>query len=305
MTTTDKSRADALTDEQREAIKFAASWFDQSVLPDTPYSGYAAALRALLAASPVEQHEAAPADEPTIPADLHHDTAKLVRRFARALANKLLSAQRKYGYSDNWMRDDWADECRAELMRHVQKGDPRDVAAYCAFLWHHNESTKPAQADAQMKITMTVDDAMRIVMANWGDKEAIERIFRANLTLPRSSAEVTDDKAAGLIKTLSDIIHDQTVAMQSAIIEWQHGKGAEAGLSWIVNTLEGPGHLPDFDAPHGKHAQFWFNANQANPLPTCFCGNPSSSLWMGQGFCCDEHYREAKAKHDAARAGGQ
>ncbi|WP_143137606.1 hypothetical protein [Burkholderia ubonensis] len=119
------------------------------------------------------------------------------------------------------------------------------------------------------------------------------------------SGEVTDDKTTRLIKTLSDIIHDQTVAMQSAIIEWQHGKGAEAGLSWIVNTLEGPGHFPDFDAPHGKHAQFWFNANQANPLPACFCGNPSSSLWMGQGFCCDEHYRAAKAKHDAARAGGQ
>ncbi|KVZ57560.1 hypothetical protein WL19_03595 [Burkholderia ubonensis] len=120
---------------------------------------------------------------------------------------------------------------------------------------------------------------------------------------PEPRAEVTDDKTARLIKTLSDIIHDQTVAMQSAIIEWQHGEGAEAGLSWIVNTLEGPGHLPDFDAPHGKHAQFWFNANQANPLPMCFCGNPSSSLWMGQGFCCDEHYREAKAKHDAARSG--
>ncbi|MCW0014619.1 hypothetical protein, partial [Burkholderia pseudomallei] len=39
-------------------------------------------------------------------------------------------------------------------------------------------------------------------------------------------AKVTDDKqdkAKALIKTLSDIIHDQTVAMQSAIIEWQHG----------------------------------------------------------------------------------
>ncbi|VWB76885.1 gp38 [Burkholderia lata] len=94
----------------------------------------------------------AAAEEPTIPADLHHDTAKLVRRFARALANKLLSAQRKYGYSDNWMRDDWADECRAELMRHIRKGDPRDVAAYCAFLWHHNESTAPAQAEKPIGI---------------------------------------------------------------------------------------------------------------------------------------------------------
>ncbi|WP_156438005.1 hypothetical protein [Burkholderia sp. BDU5] len=120
----------------------------------------------------------------------------------------------------------------------------------------------------------------------------------------KPSGEVTGEKTTRLIKTLSDIIHDQTVAMQSAIIEWQHGKGAEEGLNWIVNTLEGPGHLPDFDAPHGKHAQFWFNANQANPLPACFCGNPSSSLWMGQGFCCDEHYRKARANADAARTQG-
>ncbi|MDN7609532.1 hypothetical protein QZM28_22835 [Burkholderia multivorans] len=37
-----------LTDEQREAIKFAVTWFDKSVLPDTPYSGYSKALRELL-----------------------------------------------------------------------------------------------------------------------------------------------------------------------------------------------------------------------------------------------------------------
>ncbi|WP_198386207.1 hypothetical protein [Burkholderia ubonensis] len=138
--------------------------------------------------------------------------------------------------------------------------------------------------------------------------ERLNAIIATRPDQPEPRAEVTDDKqdkAKGLIKTLSDIIHDQTVAMQSAIIEWRHGNGAEAGLSWIVNTLEGPGHFPDFDAPHGKHAQFWFNANRANPLPACFCGNPSSSLWMGQGFCCDEHYSAAKARHDAARAGGQ
>ncbi|KVO82436.1 hypothetical protein WL21_08940 [Burkholderia ubonensis] len=141
-----------------------------------------------------------------------------------------------------------------------------------------------------------------------GEVERLNAIIATRPDQPEPRAEVTDDKqdkAKGFIKTLSGIIHDQTVAMQSAIIEWRHGNGAEAGLSWIVNTLEGPGHFPDFDAPHGKHAQFWFNANRANPLPACFCGNPSSSLWMGQGFCCDEHYRAAKARHDAARAGGQ
>lgn len=37
-----------LTAEQREAVDFAVKWFDQSVLPDTPYAGYSKVLRALL-----------------------------------------------------------------------------------------------------------------------------------------------------------------------------------------------------------------------------------------------------------------
>lgn len=81
---------------------------------------------------------------PKIPEELHPDTKDLVRRFASALAEKLLLAQQKYGYSTNWARAGWADECRSELLKHVHKGDPRDVAAYCAFLWHHEESTSRA-----------------------------------------------------------------------------------------------------------------------------------------------------------------
>lgn len=119
---------------------------------------------------------------------------------------------------------------------------------------------------------------------------------------PTSSAQEEAVRAPELSKELANIIHDLTVAMQAAIIEWQHGKGAEAAFSWIVNTLEGPGHLPDFDAPYGKQAQFWFDANRAEPFPKCSCGNPSHMLWMGQGFCCDAHYDEAKAKRDAAPA---
>lgn len=72
---------------------------------------------------------------------LHPDTANLVAAFAGALAAKLFAAQEKYGYSDGWNSPDWMDECRTKLIEHVAKGDPRDVAAYCAFLWHHGERT--------------------------------------------------------------------------------------------------------------------------------------------------------------------
>ncbi|WP_242430053.1 hypothetical protein [Kluyvera intermedia] len=78
---------------------------------------------------------------PSMPVDLHPDTQKLVADFSTALAEKLYKAQLKYGYSDNWTRDGWAEECLQHFHQHIDKGDPRDVAAYCAFMWYHGWST--------------------------------------------------------------------------------------------------------------------------------------------------------------------
>lgn len=61
----------------------------------------------------------------------------LVARFADALRQKLHAAKEKYGYSDAWMRDDWRETLIRCMHEHIEKGDPRDVAAYCAFAWHH------------------------------------------------------------------------------------------------------------------------------------------------------------------------
>ena len=94
-----------------------------------------------------EAARAALATQPAQPS-LHPATADLVRRFSQALAEKLAAAEAKYGYSDGWASPDWMDECRAKLMEHIAKGDPRDVAAYCAFLWHHGASTaRPEPSD--------------------------------------------------------------------------------------------------------------------------------------------------------------
>lgn len=73
--------------------------------------------------------------------ELHAETKKLVDGFAKAMSDKLYAAQEKYGYSDRWANKDWMDECRAHLVEHLAKGDPRDVANYCAFLWWHGEKT--------------------------------------------------------------------------------------------------------------------------------------------------------------------
>lgn len=95
---------------------------------------------------------------------LHPKTADLVQRFSAALAEKLAVAEKKYGYSDGWASPDWMDECRQHLNAHIAKGDPRDVAAYCAFLWHHGASTAAPAAGA---VAGPVDDIDAIALARY------------------------------------------------------------------------------------------------------------------------------------------
>lgn len=66
--------------------------------------------------------------------------ASLVQRFSNAILLKLRAAEEKYGYNNGWLKDDWASDLRRQLLDHIDKGDPRDVAAYCAFAWHHGWS---------------------------------------------------------------------------------------------------------------------------------------------------------------------
>jgi len=103
------------------------------------------------------------------------------------------------------------------------------------------------------------------------------------------------------VRILSECLHDQIVVMQAAYIEWQHGNGAEAAMQWIANTLAGPGHIPDEDAPYGKEAQAWFDANNSHPMPTCACGRPSNQMQGGIGGCCNDHLQTALI----AKAGAQ
>ncbi|MBV8061135.1 MAG: hypothetical protein JO253_06390 [Alphaproteobacteria bacterium] len=113
-------------------------------------------LATLLEQKPVGENAESCIREIYVPAGLHDETKKLVCGFAGALALKLYGAQKKYGYSDGWSSAEWMDECRAKLIEHLAKGDPRDVAAYCAFLWHHNESTAAAHP-------ATVPDGWKLV----------------------------------------------------------------------------------------------------------------------------------------------
>lgn len=88
-------------------------------------------------------------------ATLHPATRQLVTDFAQALALKLLRSQEKYGYGASWknLGESWTlEDCQKELVRHVEKGDPLDVAAYCAFLWSKGLPTVLHAAEQMAKV---------------------------------------------------------------------------------------------------------------------------------------------------------
>lgn len=68
--------------------------------------------------------------------------AALVSSFAEALLAKLQAAREKHHFSEDWQKPDWKDSCQRDLLAHLEKGDPRDVAGYCAFMWHHGWQTR-------------------------------------------------------------------------------------------------------------------------------------------------------------------
>lgn len=80
---------------------------------------------------------------------LHPATADLVGRFTIALRDKLAAAEAKYGHSDGWADTTWQEECRRQLHHHAAKGDPRDVAAYAAFCWHHGWPTTAPEVEGE------------------------------------------------------------------------------------------------------------------------------------------------------------
>ena len=79
----------------------------------------------------------------------------LVDRFAEALRKKLHEAEAKYGYDHGFQRKDWRDACVEHLHLHLAKGDPRDVAAYCAFAWNHGWSlaNQPPSPDQDREVS--------------------------------------------------------------------------------------------------------------------------------------------------------
>jgi hypothetical protein len=135
---------------------------------------------------------------------LHPDTRYLVAAFANALAEKLAAAEEKYGYTNGWADKGWMDECRAQLIEHVVKGDPRDVAAYCAFLWYHGERTAVDAAPVAQEVSdaMTVGNILKMLGA----------VHRGDADEPTTRAIA--EKAAVAISALQALLNGALAAAQ-------------------------------------------------------------------------------------------
>ncbi|EBI8700562.1 DUF550 domain-containing protein [Salmonella enterica subsp. enterica serovar Gatuni] len=118
---------------------------------------------------------------PVMPAELHPDTQNLVADFCTALAEKLYKAQLKYGYDADWKQDGWATQCLAHFHQHIAKGDPRDVAAYCAFMWYHGwktESVSGPVVPEEMPKGLA-GQIVSLLAHNIGDKLLAQKIWNA------------------------------------------------------------------------------------------------------------------------------
>lgn len=138
----------------------------------------------------------------------------LVAGFASALRDKLIDAERKYGHRNAWKRDDWADDLRAELARHVAKGDPRDVAAYCAFAWYHGWSLAAAAAGMVMvrrEVLERAHEFASIVVSKAVEDETSTHVA---INYDEHDAGVIYHRAAALKRALANTLLAASLAQQ-------------------------------------------------------------------------------------------
>lgn len=118
------------------------------------------------------------------------------------------------------------------------------------------------------KIMLTLQDLR--VLAATAERNGTGRSFPevalqwaagAQAEIDRLKAEAAKSERRAI--TFGDIVAQYTMAMRAACVAWKT-EGADAGMTWIANTLCGPGHLPDVEAAKAEGgAQAMFDREMA------------------------------------------
>lgn len=146
----------------------------------------------------------------------------LVAGFAQALLEKLDKTGIDRENAHAWMEDGWADTLRRALREHVEKGDPRDVAAYSAFAWHHGWSLAASDADRKREFFRKLQDSetardhhadLRYAMGHATRKPPIAEVEQTHTDLQRMAgagplqlSEGADDLVATCLWELLEAI---------------------------------------------------------------------------------------------------
>ncbi|WP_376959678.1 hypothetical protein ABNQ39_07145 [Azospirillum sp. A26] len=204
-----------------------------------------------------------------IPEGLHPRTATLVRDFAEAMAKKLRASEVKHGWTANWMRKDWQGELAAELLRHVHKGDPIDVAAYAAFAWFHGWSVAPTSPTA--RITEEFCQVIREMVGVATGEDADPEFDHEAMTLVDSWQRRLRDACApydpyrGITLNVSATSGGQV----ATIIPYTDEDGKPDMADWRMIAIGRPGDTPDhvLDRIPAKAAPILCEAINARPAP--------------------------------------
>lgn len=105
---------------------------------------------------------------------------------------------------------------------------------------------------------LTLDDWRFIFDVLEGTKLDVPRI-RSEVARLHREANKSERRAI----MFGDMVAQQVMAMRAAYVDAKLN-GSDAGMTWIENTLEGPGHLPDLAAAKKEGgAQCMFNREMA------------------------------------------
>lgn len=72
---------------------------------------------------------------------LHPDSQKIFFETFDELADKMIANQEKYDYTNEWLTEDWKQQCQQNLIKHIEKGDPKDVSIYALFMIYRGRET--------------------------------------------------------------------------------------------------------------------------------------------------------------------
>ena len=136
--------------------------------------------------------------------------------------------------------------------------NPNHGTYWCPECGDGKPKNEPEKA-TEMEINLNENRLAELELLPNTASPAVVRELVRRLRTAESEAVKSEHRAI----TYGDLLHERIIVMRAAVVAGKL-EGLEQGLQWIVNTLEGPGHLPNLDEARAiGGAQAMFDAEMA------------------------------------------